>query len=299
MPVRSARHYQRQLFLAVGLTTALIWPAAQALAQTASTVITNTSLNNLQQQTGASNATVQAIQNSLATPAVKPEVTVPAAGGTVLGTNLLLKGIATPSSDIDILIQSSSPGVGPLTGKATSDQYGVWSYTLGPELAAGTYTVKVYAQSNGGTPVAADPISFTVQAAAAATGNSGNSLLQSVENQPFVIIILAIIFSGTFLVTMFIWAVVLYFRSVQRGRAAGRMETWENPELTTMSEGDWLKFVNGMEKMRKYFALTQHPRLAGAGAGGELAALSNFSGALDHVPRSTHTRRTRAAKVKK
>ena len=227
---------------------------------TTHTVINQNDVSALPQQTGISQGELQQIQNSLGGNSIKPEITVPASGGSVSGKNLQIKGIASPNASIDLLIESGTTGISPLAGKTTSDKYGVWSYFLGPELPPGNYTIKVFSQIGIEKPLSSDPLPFSVHvvADAAATAAAGPSVVQTFENQPFVIIILAIIFCITFVITVLVWAAAWYFRSAQRAQSSGRMRTWENPDIASMSEEEWRRFVYKMEQTRN-FLYASHP----------------------------------------
>lgn len=217
------------------------------------TVINQDEINNLP---GASSGTLQQIQDSLNNN-IKPEVTVPGAGAVVSGKNLQIKGIASPNANINILIEKTLGGASPLIGKATADKYGVWSYFLGPELTNGSYTIKVFSQMNTETPLASDVLTVTVKPGSPILDGSAT---ESSGNEPFVIIIVALIFGSTLLIAMIIWAVAWYLKSVQRTKLSGRMDKWEMPNMASMNEEQWKQFVANMQEMQNKFSASSHPQ---------------------------------------
>ena len=213
----------------------------------------------LSSTTGLSAAEAQNVIDQAAPVQVTPEINIPADGATISGSNVVIKGIATPNASIDILIQPATGGGGPTFGKAVSDRYGVWSYTLAPTLPAGAYTVQATAQTGSAAPLQSQTIRFSVLG-----GGISSSLTSSlgISGDSYLIIIIAVIISLTFIITVVILATVPYARS--RGATdADRMRAWEAPELASMSDAQWKNFVKNTEAMRQYLKV--------AGTGGDHA----------------------------
>ncbi|HNW56002.1 MAG TPA: hypothetical protein PKN62_02930, partial [bacterium] len=78
-------------------------PATKESATTTHTII-KADVESLASTTGIDNQNLQAIKDGLSLTEVDPEITTPANGGVVSGTNLLIKGISTPGGVVDILI---------------------------------------------------------------------------------------------------------------------------------------------------------------------------------------------------
>lgn len=238
---------------AIALSFALVLGAPSAFAATAAGTVNKV----VPQDSSAVPPDVSSqIQDIESANEIDPEITIPASGGVISGTNVLVKGIATPNAEVDILVQSGSANATPYIGKTVSDKYGVWSYTLAPQLPGGNYTVRASTQIGANAARYSDLVPFTVSGSVSAPGATSGGMLNAIAadaSQPFVIIILAIIFSVTVVATMLVWAMVSYLKSTAavRAQVAGRMEQWEEPQqFVGMNERDWHKFVGNIERVR-------------------------------------------------
>ncbi len=233
-------------------------PATKESATTTHTII-KADVESLASTTGIDNQNLQAIKDGLSLTEVDPEITTPANGGVVSGTNLLIKGISTPGGVVDILIEGDASGFSPLMGKATSDKYGVWSYYLGPELKSGEYSIRAFIKKADQTTVYSKKIDFVVSA-------SGADLSHNIEakdgfwEQPLLFVIAAIILSMTFLLSMLIWAIVYYLKGLRKKDTVNQNYRWVNNEsanLDDLSAEQLEQVVTGFNKLYRMLAARQ------------------------------------------
>jgi len=237
-------------------------PAVNEPATTTHTII-KTDVDSLASTTGIDDQNLQAIKDGLSLTAVDPEITNPAEGGVVSGSNLLIKGISTPGSVVDILIEGDAKGFSPLMGKATSDKYGVWSYFLGPELKSGEYSVRVFVKGADQTAIYSKKVSFVVPA-------SKVDLSQNIEikdgfwEQPLLLVIAAIILSMTFLLSMLIWAIVYYLKGLRKKEQNRQSSRWldsDSANLDDLSAEQLEQMAAGFSKLYKALSSRQAQRL--------------------------------------
>jgi hypothetical protein len=244
--------------LAIFFISVSLWMGtAYAATTSVKNVIVNPGdANSLSNTTGLPPAEAQNIIDQAAGNQVRPEISIPADGAKISGSGVVIKGIATPNASIDILIQAVSSVGGPILGKAVSDRYGVWSYTLAPTLSNGAYTVQVTAQVGSITPMQSDPVHFSVSGTSSG-GGIGSTLETALGsgNSSSLIIILAIIVSITFIIIVIVLVMAPYARN-QRAGYIDKMKSWETPELLNLNDTQWNNFVDKMESMRQYIATT-------------------------------------------
>lgn len=233
-------------------------PSQQSPTTTTHTIIKTDDLNNLASTTGLDDQNLQAIKDGLSLAVINPEITTPSDGGVVSGRNLLIKGISTPGSAVDILIEGTSQGFSPLVGQATSDKYGVWSYFLGPELKPGEYSVRVLTKTADQTSIYSKKIDFIVPTAEL-------DLSRNVEvkdgfwEQPLLLIIAGIILSLTFLLSMLIWAIVYYLKGLPKkdNRSARYWPTTDLANPDDLSPEQLEQVVTGFNKLYRLLASRQ------------------------------------------
>lgn len=248
--LQSANNHKRCVETAFfALLIVIFGLAIPTSAETEYNIVNNANINTLS-QTGLPADKVQSIKDQIAGVSVKPEVTVPVEGGTVSGQNILLKGVASPNTNVDIVIGVTNGTSSPLMGKTTSDKYGVWTYSLGPDLQTGAYTLQVTVTDNNNQTQTANPVNFTVIGTGAGTENSvmNNLWANSFGGNNLTFIIIAVIVSITFLLAIVILALVPYTRL--RREYAERFQSWSVPELAGLDENDWHNFVKQTETLR-------------------------------------------------
>lgn len=215
----------------------------------------------LSSTTGLSPAESQSIIDQAGDVQINPEINIPADGATISGSGIVIRGVATPNASIDILIQPASGSGGPTFGKAVGDRYGVWSYTLAPRLENGSYTIQATAKAGNAAPRQSKVVRFSVLGSASpASSDQDLSGFMGLEGNSFLlIIIIAVIMSVTFIVTVIVLATAPY----ARGRRTGEVEQTrlrESPELQNMNDAQWKNFVIKTTAMRKYMkALSRGP----------------------------------------
>lgn len=267
--IRKKNYSQFFLALSAILFSAIAVQAAPAKEVSTTTTTTHTiiktdNLDNLASTTGLDDQSLQAIKNGLSSVVVKPEITTPADGGVVSGRNLLIKGISTPGSVVDILIEGAVQGFSPLVGQATSDKYGVWSYFLGPELVAGEYSVRALTKIANQDSVYSPKIDFIVPAVEL-------DLSRNVETkdgfweQPLLLIIAGIILSLTFLLSMLIWAIVYYLKGLPKKDIRSN-RNWSTSDLANpedLSPEQLEQVVTGFNKIYRLLSSRQSRSLPG------------------------------------
>ncbi len=241
-------------------TTIQAAPSQQSPTTTTHTIIKTDDLNNLASTTGLDDQNLQAIKDGLSLAVINPEITTPADGGVVAGRNLLIKGISTPGSAVDILIEGANQGFSPLVGQATSDKYGVWSYFLGPELKPGEYSVRALTRAADQASIYSKKIDFIVPAAEL-------DLSRNVEikdgfwEQPLLLIIAAIILSLTFLLSMLIWAVVYYLKGLrQKDDYSRHWSAIDSASLDDLSSEQLEQMTAGFNRLYRLLASRRLPK---------------------------------------
>lgn len=232
-------------------------PADSSGTQAQNVIVNPGDANSLSQTTGMPPAQAQNIIDQAAGNQVTPEINIPADGAKISGSGVVIKGVATPNASIDILIQAVSSVGSPILGKAVSDRYGVWSYTLAPTLSDGAYTVQVTAQVGAITPMQSSPVHFSVSGTSS-SGGIGSTIDSALTSggSSSLIIILAIIVSITFIIVVIVLAMAPYARR-ERAGYVDKMKSWETPELLNLDDSQWNTFVNKMESMRQYVATAE------------------------------------------
>ncbi len=89
-------------------------------------------------------------------PPADPTITAPANGAFLNDTTPEIRGTGEPNSRVTLTLASTNHG------PVTVDAQGLWSYTVSPALAEGTYTVQAVARDEAGNTSATVSSTFTV-----------------------------------------------------------------------------------------------------------------------------------------